>query len=148
MLFKGESSYNQSNERLGPRRFGGADVFTPAGWCFDKGLDILVDAFSLLKKNHRLRNLKLRVAGGKTGNDELFIKRIRQQLVSSGLIDDVAQHARRLAEQGRKNVLEKFDIKQTAKGMLRIYQEVTRKAGQVGDLHGIKPDSVGLFHRR
>jgi glycosyltransferase involved in cell wall biosynthesis len=57
--------------------------------CLDRGLDTLVEAFCLLKKNHKLRNLKLRIAGGKTGNDEAFIRLIRQKLSSSGLIDDV-----------------------------------------------------------
>lgn len=57
--------------------------------CADRGLDALVEAFIILKKNKRLRNVRLRIAGGKTGNDEAFIDRIRKQLASCGLIDDV-----------------------------------------------------------
>ena len=57
--------------------------------CPDKGLDTLVDAFILLKKNEKLKNAKLRITGGKMSNDEKFLNRIRHQLNSCGLIDDV-----------------------------------------------------------
>ncbi|MCJ7777846.1 MAG: glycosyltransferase family 4 protein [Sedimentisphaerales bacterium] len=57
--------------------------------CPDKGLDTLVDAFITLKKNEKLKNARLRIAGGKRADDEEFIKRIRQQLDSLGLIGDV-----------------------------------------------------------
>jgi len=57
--------------------------------CPDKGLDTLVDAFLKLKKNEKLRDAKLRIAGGKRSDDEAFLKKIRQKLRSAGLIDDV-----------------------------------------------------------
>jgi glycosyltransferase involved in cell wall biosynthesis len=57
--------------------------------CADRGLDTLVEAFIMLKKNERLKDVKLKIAGGKIGNDEAFVDRIRKQLVSCGLIDDV-----------------------------------------------------------
>ena len=57
--------------------------------CFYKGLDTLVDAFVILKRNEKLKDARLRIAGGKSGYDEPFINRIRQQLGSCGLIDDV-----------------------------------------------------------
>ncbi len=182
--------------------------------CFDKGLDLLVDAFRLLKKNQNLGSLKLRIAGGKTGNDKSFIKRIRQQLASSGLMDEVefltdfdhnarvaflqslsvlsvpekrpvayglyvlealasgvpvvqpasgvfpelleitgggvlyepnnAQalaaamqtllldpgRARELGEQGRKKVLERFNVTQSAEQIVRIYQQASRQFSQ------------------
>lgn len=56
--------------------------------CFDKGLDTLVEAFVILKKNDKLRSLRLRVAGGKSDNDEPFISHIRRRLSSQGLTDD------------------------------------------------------------
>jgi len=56
--------------------------------CSDKGLDTLVDAFVSLKKNEKLKNARLRVAGGKRGDDEAFLNQIRQRLSSYGLIDD------------------------------------------------------------
>jgi glycosyltransferase involved in cell wall biosynthesis len=54
-----------------------------------KGLDTLVEAFIKLKKNDKLKDLKLRIAGGSTGDDEEFIGQIRRQLSALGLIDDV-----------------------------------------------------------
>jgi glycosyltransferase involved in cell wall biosynthesis len=178
--------------------------------CADRGLDTLVEAFIILKKNEKLKDIKLRIAGGKTGNDEAFVNRIRSQLQSHGLIGDVeflpdfdrdsklaffqalsllsvpekrpiayglyalealaagvpvvepasgafvellemtgggvlfepdnaaalaaamepllldADYARQLGERGRKAVLEKFDVEQTAQEMVRIYEGITR----------------------
>jgi glycosyltransferase involved in cell wall biosynthesis len=57
--------------------------------CPEKGLDTLVDAFLKLKKNEKLRDAKLRIAGGKRSDDEAFLKKIRQKLHSHCVIDDV-----------------------------------------------------------
>ena len=179
--------------------------------CSEKGLDILVEAFLKLKKNEKLRNAKLRIAGGKRSDDEAFLHKIQQNLRSHGVIDDIEflpdfdreariaflrslsvlsvpekqpvayglyvlealaagvpvvepasgvfpelleitgggllfepnnvealadaigsllldpDKARRLAEQGRAAVSEKFNIEQTAEQMLRIYGEIAQK---------------------
>jgi glycosyltransferase involved in cell wall biosynthesis len=57
--------------------------------CPDRGLERLVDAFVLLKKNEKLRSAKLRVCGGKTGYDEPFLERLRGKLASAGVLADV-----------------------------------------------------------
>ncbi len=57
--------------------------------CPDRGLDTLVDAFVILKNNENLKKARLRIAGGKSGNDDKFINRIRKKLTSRGFIDDV-----------------------------------------------------------
>jgi glycosyltransferase involved in cell wall biosynthesis len=57
--------------------------------CPDKGLDMLVDAFIQVKKNEKLKNVRLRITGGKMANDEKFLNKIRQQLDSCGVIGDV-----------------------------------------------------------
>ena len=57
--------------------------------CPERGLDTLVDAFVHLKKNEKLKNARLRITGGKSADDEIFLNRIQQQLSSYGLIDDV-----------------------------------------------------------
>ena len=57
--------------------------------CFDKGLDMLMEAFIMLKRNEKLQNARLRIAGGKRGDDEAYVNRIRQKLICCGLIDDV-----------------------------------------------------------
>jgi glycosyltransferase involved in cell wall biosynthesis len=174
----------------------------------DKGLDTLVDAFIILKKNVKLKNSRLRITGGRSAADKSFLGRLRRGLNSHGLLDDVEflsefdlrakidflqtltmlsvpekhpvscglyvlealaagvpvvqpasgvfpellemtgggvlyepnnaealaealepllldpEHARQLGEQGQKAVYEKFDIKQTARDLMRIYAKV------------------------
>ncbi len=57
--------------------------------CSEKGLDILVDAFIRIKKIEKLKNTKLRIAGGKTSADEPFLKEIRRKINSHELSCDV-----------------------------------------------------------
>ncbi len=57
--------------------------------CFDKGLDILVDAFGLIKQNEKLKNAKLKIIGGKTKGDIDFINKIEKKLGSLGVLKDV-----------------------------------------------------------
>jgi len=63
--------------------------------CRDKGLHTLVEAFVMLKKraclerNNSLIATKLRIAGGKTADDEPFVQEIRQRLAEEGLSGDV-----------------------------------------------------------
>jgi glycosyltransferase involved in cell wall biosynthesis len=57
--------------------------------CSEKGLDTLVDAFIRIKKNEKLKNVRLRIAGGKSGHDEPFITRLKKKLDSCGLNGDV-----------------------------------------------------------
>jgi glycosyltransferase involved in cell wall biosynthesis len=57
--------------------------------CPEKGLDTLVDAFLKIKNNEKLRNAKLRIAGGKRSDDEAFLDKIKQKLSSNGVIDNV-----------------------------------------------------------
>ena len=57
--------------------------------CFGKGLDTLVEAFVALKRNPKLKNARLLIAGGSTGNDEVFIRMIHKRLESCRLTKDV-----------------------------------------------------------
>ncbi|OHB67861.1 MAG: hypothetical protein A2Y77_01870 [Planctomycetes bacterium RBG_13_62_9] len=56
--------------------------------CPERGLERLVDAFILLKKNERLRSVKLRILGGKNTSDEPFIERMRGKLAAAGVFAD------------------------------------------------------------
>lgn len=49
---------------------------------YEYGLDILADAVIKLRQNQRLKNLKLRIAGGKTSRDESYLRKIRRELSS------------------------------------------------------------------
>ncbi len=179
--------------------------------CQDKGLDILIDAFAELKKNEKLKNIQLKIAGGKRADDEDFINTIKRKLDYLGLVSDVEflpsfdmasnlaflqtlsvlsvpekkpaayglyaieaiasgvpvvqpasgvfpelleitgggvlfepnnvtslvealkpilldpDYARNLGEKGRRAVFEKFNVEQTAKEIMRIYEGITRK---------------------
>jgi len=57
--------------------------------CQDKGLDILADAFIILKKNDKLKDARLRIAGGHTTADEPFVKAVRKKLSDAGVSEDV-----------------------------------------------------------
>lgn len=57
--------------------------------CPEKGLDTLSNAFLKIKKNGKLKNAKLLIAGGKRSDDEAFLEKIQQKLRSHGVIDDV-----------------------------------------------------------
>ncbi len=57
--------------------------------CPDRGLDTLVEAFIRLKKKDKLKNAKLRICGGSTVDDRVFLERIRGKLISCGVMDDV-----------------------------------------------------------
>jgi glycosyltransferase involved in cell wall biosynthesis len=51
----------------------------------ENGLDILIDAFILLKKEERFADVQLHITGGSTGDDTLFIKEQKAKLEKSGI---------------------------------------------------------------
>lgn len=53
------------------------------------GLGILADAFILLKKDARFKMLRLRITGGRTGDDVGFGRSVRRKLAAAGFLDDV-----------------------------------------------------------
>jgi glycosyltransferase involved in cell wall biosynthesis len=55
----------------------------------NKGLDTLVEAFIILKENDKLKNVRLRIAGGRTADDKAFLAQIRELLKANDLTDDV-----------------------------------------------------------
>lgn len=57
--------------------------------CEDNGLEILVDAFIELKTTSRFINAKLRLTGGKTGDDRRFIKKQIKKLEKANFLRDV-----------------------------------------------------------
>ncbi|MBN8246499.1 MAG: glycosyltransferase [Verrucomicrobia bacterium] len=63
-----------------------------ARMCADKGLDLVVDAFLVLRSGGRHPNLRLRIGGGCGPGDEGFVAELRQRLVSAGLESAVSLH--------------------------------------------------------
>ncbi|MBE0655524.1 MAG: glycosyltransferase family 4 protein [Bacteroidales bacterium] len=60
--------------------------------CEENGLDILVDAFILLKKKSDFQDVKLVLTGGSTGDDKKFLAAIRKKLQNTGLQNQVEFH--------------------------------------------------------
>lgn len=53
--------------------------------CHSNGLHILVDAFIRLKRDARFSSVKLKITGGKTGDDEKFIRQQKKKIATAGL---------------------------------------------------------------
>lgn len=58
--------------------------------CKEKGLDLLVEAFILLKQRGRVPHLKLRIGGGCGPADEAFVKTLRRHLAAAGYIGETS----------------------------------------------------------
>ncbi len=56
--------------------------------CPDRGLEKLVDAFILMKKNPKLQSARLRICGGRSAGDEPFVERLRGKLAAAGVLAD------------------------------------------------------------
>lgn len=53
------------------------------------GFEILIDAFILLKQNLQFKNARLKITGGRTGDDTKFINRQLKKLKSKGYQNDI-----------------------------------------------------------
>lgn len=62
-----------------------------ARMCPPKGLETLVEAFILLRKNDGLKDLRLRVAGAKTAADEPFVARLQARMSAEGIGSDAVE---------------------------------------------------------
>jgi len=77
--------------------------------CEDNGLEILVEAFIELKKKPGFEDVKLVITGGSTGDDKLFLKRIRQRIMSAELEQQVDFHED-FEEEGRREFFRKVSV--------------------------------------
>lgn len=72
-----------------------------ARMCHDNGLDIMVNALYMLRRDERFRKARLLVTGGHLNNDKLFLKKVKRRIASQHLDewvtfqDDYARSARR-----------------------------------------------------
>ncbi len=60
-----------------------------ARMCREKGLDVLVEAFIILKERNRIPNLKLKVGGGCSPADKPLVEALRERLKAKVFLDDV-----------------------------------------------------------
>jgi glycosyltransferase involved in cell wall biosynthesis len=56
--------------------------------CYENGLDIVVDAFILLKQQEGFEDVKLIITGGSTGADSKYIKMLKRRIDRAGLHND------------------------------------------------------------
>jgi glycosyltransferase involved in cell wall biosynthesis len=63
-----------------------------ARMCREKGLDILVKAYLILRRRNRVKDLKLRIGGSCGPADQPFVDTLRQQLTAQGALDQVEFH--------------------------------------------------------
>jgi glycosyltransferase involved in cell wall biosynthesis len=57
--------------------------------CPQRGLDVLIEAFILLKNKEHFKDVRLSVAGGQIGSDKKFVEKLHQRLDDCGISDDV-----------------------------------------------------------
>lgn len=60
-----------------------------ARMCEDKGLDMLVESFVLLKKREASKHLRLKIGGGLGPSDEPLVRSIKERLQGLGILDSV-----------------------------------------------------------
>ncbi len=77
--------------------------------CYSNGMDILVDAFILLKKKKGFEDVNLVLTGGSTGDDKKFLADIRSRIREHGLQEQVEFH-HDFEEQGLRDYLEKVAV--------------------------------------
>ena len=77
--------------------------------CHENGLDILVDAFILLKQKEGFGDVNLVLTGGSTGDDKKFLADIRSRIRENGLQKQVEFHED-FEEQGLRDYLEKVSV--------------------------------------
>ena len=77
--------------------------------CAENGLDILVDAFILLKQKEEFNDVELVLTGGSTGDDRKYLAEIRGNLKRNHLLEQVEFHED-FVEEGLRKFLEKVSV--------------------------------------
>lgn len=75
----------------------------------ENGMDILVDAFLLLKKQPGYDDVQLVLTGGQTGDDRKFLKDVKKKIRKSGHSKSVEFH-KEFEGKGRKEFFEKTSV--------------------------------------
>jgi glycosyltransferase involved in cell wall biosynthesis len=77
--------------------------------CHENGMDILVDAFILLKQKEGFEDVGLVLTGGYTGDDRKFLHEVRKKIRDHGLQEKVEFHEE-FEEEGLREFLEKVAV--------------------------------------
>jgi len=78
--------------------------------CYDHGLDILINAIHLLRRDQRLQDVQLRITGGSSGADAGFLKKMHQRIDSLHLTDCVEFVENYRDVQDRRQFLESLSL--------------------------------------
>ena len=57
--------------------------------CPQRGLDVMIEAFILLKEKDCFKNVRLRISGGRLGPDKKFVETLQRRLADCGVSDGV-----------------------------------------------------------
>jgi glycosyltransferase involved in cell wall biosynthesis len=77
--------------------------------CEENGLEVLVEAFILLKQKQGMGSVKLILTGGSTGDDHAFLKSIKNKIEQAGLQNDVEFH-KDFENEGRHEFFKKVSV--------------------------------------
>jgi glycosyltransferase involved in cell wall biosynthesis len=77
--------------------------------CHENGVDILVDAFILLKQKEGYEDVRLVLTGGSTGDDRKFLSDIRKKLKDQHLAEQVEFHED-FEQEGLRQFFEKVSV--------------------------------------
>lgn len=77
--------------------------------CEDHGLDILINAVHLLRRDQRLANIKLRITGGSSSADNTFLKNLRSR-INTLRVGDHVEFADDYSIEARKAFLESVSL--------------------------------------
>ncbi|MFO7616331.1 MAG: glycosyltransferase family 4 protein [Bacteroidales bacterium] len=77
--------------------------------CHENGLDILIEAFILLKQKPEFEQVRLIITGGSTGADKRFLAGIRKRIRDTAVMDQVDFHAD-FENHGRMDFLRKVSV--------------------------------------
>jgi glycosyltransferase involved in cell wall biosynthesis len=116
--------------------------------CYHHGLDVLVDAFIILRRDKTLKDLRLRITGGKTTNDEEFVNQIRDKLASRNLLHDV-EFVDDFSRDGRRRFLQGLTVlsvpeRQPVAYGLYVLEALAAGVPVVKPAFGVFPEMLGM----
>jgi glycosyltransferase involved in cell wall biosynthesis len=116
--------------------------------CPHRGLEKLVEAFILLKKNGKLPRVRLRICGGRLSSDEPFLARLRNRLAGAGILTDV-EFLSAFDLSARREFLQSLSVlsvpeeRPVAYG-LYLFEALAMRVPVVEPAHGCFPETLAL----
>ncbi len=80
-----------------------------ARMCYDNGLDILVNALDMLRRDERFSQTRLLVTGGSLHSDKMFLKKLKRRIASQHL-DEWVTFETDYSRQARRDFLNRLSV--------------------------------------